>query len=114
MTYVKSTSEVFAINFCVQLILKKMKTHGCFKFEIIHFTKFIDGIFRNHIPCEGGVTVPTLVAVEVLVGLSDLSGLLPFTCFVPFVPNWFNERCSWASFCSFFFKKNQLFMKEFL
>lgn len=36
---------------------------------------------------DGGVKVPTLVAVEVLVGLSERSGLLPFACFIPFALN---------------------------
>lgn len=45
---------------------------------------------RHQLLCpgsDGGVKVPTLVAVEVLVGLSERSGLLPFTCFIPFALN---------------------------
>lgn len=56
---------------------------------------------------DGGVNVPTLVAVEVLVGLSERSGLLPFICFVPFAPICDAERCSCASFCSFFCGKQK-------
>lgn len=96
MTYVKGMTSVRAINFCVQLIKR------CRNVKSISIDDNSRKKHYNDLRSDGGVNVPTLVAVEVLVGLSERSGLLPFICFVPFVPSCEKERCSCANLCSFF------------
>lgn len=69
---------------------------------IIEMWKWVVNTCKLNSPTDGGVNVPTLVAVDVLVGLSERSGLLPFICLIPLVLSWLAERCSCANFCSFF------------